>query len=121
MIAGSINTNVAERSRFFGMLRCTGASKAQIKRFVRFEALNWCKTAIPVGVILGIVITWGLCGILRVVSSEFSYIPVFGGKRYRNCMRNHCRNFNRIDCRTVAGKPCRKGFTDCCGIRQRRK
>ena len=78
MIAGSINTNVAERSRFFGMLRCTGASKAQIKRFVRLEALNWCKTAIPVGVILGIVITWGLCGILRIVSSEFSYIPVFG-------------------------------------------
>lgn len=78
MIAGSINTNVAERSRFFGMLRCTGASKAQIKSFVRLEALNWCKTAIPVGVILGIVITWGLCGILRIVSSEFSYIPVFG-------------------------------------------
>lgn len=78
MIAGSVNTNVAERSRFFGMLRCTGASKAQIKRFVRLEALNWCKTAIPVGVILGIVITWALCGILRIVSSEFSYIPVFG-------------------------------------------
>lgn len=78
MIAGSINTNVAERARFFGMLRCTGASKAQIKRFVRLEALNWCRTAIPAGVILGIAITWVLCAMLRAVSSEFTYIPVFG-------------------------------------------
>lgn len=78
MIAGSINTNVAERSRFFGMMRCTGASKAQIIRFVRLEALNWCKTAIPVGVILGVVVTWGLCAVLHVISSEFSYIPIFG-------------------------------------------
>ena len=78
MIAGSINTNVSERSRFFGMLRCTGASKAQIIRFVRLEALNWCKTAIPVGVMLGVVITWILCAVLRIVSSEFSYIPIFG-------------------------------------------
>ena len=30
MIAGSINASVAERTQFFGMLRCVGASKKQI-------------------------------------------------------------------------------------------
>lgn len=40
------------------MMRCLGMSRQQIIRFVRLEALNWCKTAIPVGVALGIVVTW---------------------------------------------------------------
>ncbi|MBS6397331.1 MAG: ABC transporter permease [Clostridiales bacterium] len=78
MIAGSINSNVAERSRFFGMLRCTGASKSQIRRYVRLEALNWCRSAIPAGILSGVMITWVLCALLRVVSSEFEYLPVFG-------------------------------------------
>ena len=78
MIAGSINTNIAERSKFFGMLRCIGASRKQIIRFVILEALNWCKTAIPIGIILGIIITWILCAILRFgIVGEFSCIPVF--------------------------------------------
>lgn len=79
MISGSLNSNIAERSQFFGMLRCLGASRSQIIRFVRLEALNWCKTAIPAGIILGILITWGVCAILRyIVSGEFSEMPVFG-------------------------------------------
>lgn len=78
MIASSINSNVTQRTKFFGMMRCIGMSRQQIIRFVRLEALNWCKTAIPIGVILGIVITWGLCGILRFfVGGEFSAIPLF--------------------------------------------
>ena len=79
MIAGSINSNVAERSQFFGMLRCIGASRQQIIRFVRLEALNWCKTAVPAGVALGILITWGLCAVLRFgIGGEFEDIPLFG-------------------------------------------
>ncbi len=79
MIAGSINSNVAQRTSFFGMMRCIGMSKAQIIRFVRLEALNWCKTAIPIGVALGMAATWGLCAVLRlVVGEEFSDIPLFG-------------------------------------------
>ena len=79
MISSSINSNVAQRTRFFGMMRCIGMSKQQIIRFVRLEALNWCKTAIPLGVILGIVITWGLCVALRfLVGEEFSNMPLFG-------------------------------------------
>lgn len=78
MIASSMNTNVSERSQFFGMMRCIGASKSQIIRFVRLEALNWCKIAIPIGVIIGIVLTWLICILLKfAVSSEFYYIPIF--------------------------------------------
>lgn len=49
MISSSINSNVAQRTKFFGMMRCIGMSKEQIIRFVRLEALNWCKTAVPIG------------------------------------------------------------------------
>ncbi|BAK98012.1 hypothetical protein OBV_08140 [Oscillibacter valericigenes Sjm18-20] len=79
MISSSINSNVAQRTKFFGMMRCIGMSGQQITRFVRLEALNWCKTAIPIGVVLGIVITWMLCAVLRLlVGEEFSNIPLFG-------------------------------------------
>lgn len=79
MISSSMNSMVAQRIKFFGMLRCLGMSKQQIIRYVRLEALNWCKTAIPTGVCLGIVTTWGLCGVLKyLVGEEFTTIPVFG-------------------------------------------
>lgn len=79
MISSSINSIVAQKTKFFGMMRCIGMSKQQIIRFVRLESLNWCKTAIPIGVMLGIIITWGLCALLRfVVVEEFSDMPVFG-------------------------------------------
>lgn len=79
MISSSINSNVAQRTKFFGMMRCIGMSRQQIIRFVRLEALNWCKTAVPIGVILGIVVTWGLCAGLRfLVGGEFSDIALWG-------------------------------------------
>lgn len=79
MISGSINSSVAQRVKFFGMMRCIGMSQEQVRRFVRLEALNWCQTAIPVGTALGIVSTWGLCAALRfIVGEEFSAIPLFG-------------------------------------------
>ena len=79
MIAGSLNSNVAERTQFFGMLRCIGAGKGQIIRLVRLESLQWCKIAVPVGCAMGVIATWGLCAILRFyVSSEFNPLPLFG-------------------------------------------
>lgn len=73
MISSCMNSNVAQRTKFFGMLRCIGASKKQIIRFVRLEALNWCKTAIPIGCGIGIGVTWILCKILRyLVGGEFA-------------------------------------------------
>lgn len=79
MISGSINSTVAQRTKFFGMMRCIGMSRKQLARFVKLEALNWCKTAIPVGILLGTVSTWILCAVLRfIVKEEFTAIPLFG-------------------------------------------
>jgi putative ABC transport system permease protein len=79
MISSSMNSTIAQRIQFFGMMRCIGMSKQQIVRFVRLEALNWCKTAVPVGLALGVVTTWVLCAVLRfLVGEEFSNIPLFG-------------------------------------------
>lgn len=79
MISGSMNSNIAQRSQFFGMLRCIGASRKQVIRFVRMEALNWCKTAIPIGIVLGTVSSWGLCAVLHyLVGGEVSDIAIFG-------------------------------------------
>lgn len=78
MIAGSMNSNIAERTQFFGMLRCIGTSKRQIKHIVRFEALNWCKRAIPIGVIIATLASWGICAVLRFgIGGEWSDMPVF--------------------------------------------
>ena len=79
MISSSMNSTVVQRTQFFGMMRCIGMSKQQIVRFVRLEALNWCKIAVPIGLVMGIATTWGLCAALRfLVGEEFSYIPLFG-------------------------------------------
>ena len=78
MISSCINSNVAQRTQFFGMMRCIGASKQQIIRFVQLEALNWCKTAIPIGCALGTVVCWILCAILRfLVKGEWVDMPLF--------------------------------------------
>lgn len=79
MIAGSINSTIAQRTKFFGMMRCIGMSRKQLARYVRLEALNWCKRAIPTGIVLGTVSTWILCAFLRfIVKEEFTTIPLFG-------------------------------------------
>ena len=79
MITASMNSNIARRTEFFGMLRCLGATGRQVTRFVRREALGWCRTAIPAGVGAGILVVWVLCGILRFLSPGlFDGLPVFG-------------------------------------------
>lgn len=79
MIAGTLNSNIAARTAFFGLLRCLGATKKQVRRFVRREALQWCATAIPAGLALSCGITWGLCWLLRFLSpSYFGDMPVLG-------------------------------------------
>lgn len=79
MITASMNSHIARRTEFFGMLRCLGATGGQVTRFVRREALGWCRTAIPAGVAAGILVVWVLCGILRFLSPGlFEGLPVFG-------------------------------------------
>ncbi len=77
MISGSMNSNIAQRTRFFGMMRCIGASQRQIIRFVRLEALNWCKMAVPAGLILGILASSGISTYMRYgIGGEFAAMPV---------------------------------------------
>ena len=77
MISGSMNSNVAQRTQFFGMMRCIGMSRSQVIRFVRLEALNWCKTAVPLGLLLGTAVSQVVCFALRYgIGGEFSTMPV---------------------------------------------
>lgn len=78
MITSSLNSNIAQRTEFFGMMRCIGATPKQIMKFVRKEALGWCKSAIPLGITTGIVLIWLLCAVLRCLSPEyFMGMPAF--------------------------------------------
>lgn len=79
MISGSLNSNISQRTKFFGMMRCVGASRRQIIWFVRLEALNWCRTAVPAGVILGTLVSWAICAYMRYgIGGEFASLRVFG-------------------------------------------
>ncbi|WP_312426873.1 ABC transporter permease [Lacrimispora sp.] len=79
MIASSLNSNVAQRTEFFGMMRCIGATPKQVMQFVRKEAFGWCKFAIPLGISTGAVVIRILCALLRFLSPEyFAGMPAFG-------------------------------------------
>ena len=73
MISSSFNMSILERTQFFGMLRCLGATKKQIKRYIRVEGLQYCAKAIPFGVVLGCILTWGAIFILDRLDSQ--YLP----------------------------------------------
>lgn len=78
MIAASFNTNVLERVQFYGLLRCLGASKKQVKHFVILQGLRQSMRAVPFGLIIGQILTWGACLLLKSISGErFSEIPLF--------------------------------------------
>ena len=78
MIASSLNSNIAGRTQFFGMLRCVGATPKQIMRLVHREALSLCTFAIPISIIAGMVIIWILCAVLRALSPMyFADMPTF--------------------------------------------
>lgn len=79
MIASSLSSNVAQRTKFFGLVRCIGATPKQVMRLVRREALGWCRLAIPIGIMSGVVIIWGLCAVLRCLAPEyFGAMPALG-------------------------------------------
>lgn len=59
-------------------MRCIGATHKQVMRLVRKEALSWCRFAIPIGVLSGVVVIWILCFVLRFLSPEyFGAMPAF--------------------------------------------
>ncbi len=78
MIASSLNSNIAGRTAFFGMLRCIGATPKQIIRLVHREALALCSFAIPAALTASIAVIWILCALLRFLSPKyFDTMPAF--------------------------------------------
>ncbi|WMJ89669.1 ABC transporter permease [Anaerocolumna sp. MB42-C2] len=78
MIASSINMSVRERVQFFGLLRCLGASTSQVKKYVLLESIRLCLFGIPIGLIVGTVITIASSAFLRYINSAyFSDMPIF--------------------------------------------
>ena len=73
MIASSFNMSVLERTQFFGLLRCLGATKRQIKKYIRREGLQYCLKAIPIGLLAGTAILWGVIYVLDSLNSQ--YLP----------------------------------------------
>ncbi len=77
MISGSLNAGVAQRTEYYGMLRCIGAGKNQIKRLVRREALRWLLLAIPAGIAVSTLICWVICAVLAYgIGGEWAGMPV---------------------------------------------
>lgn len=58
MIAASFNMSILERTQFFGLLRCLGATKKQMKRYIRLEGLTFCLKGIPIGLLTGCLVLW---------------------------------------------------------------
>lgn len=73
MIASSFNMSVLERTQFFGLLRCLGATKRQIKKYIRREGLQYCLKAIPIGLLAGTGILWVAIYVLDSLNSQ--YLP----------------------------------------------
>lgn len=79
MIASSFNMSILERIQFFGMLRCLGASKRQVKNFVLLEGINFSLKGIPIGLLIGTIIVWVSSAFLKYVNpTYFSDMPLFG-------------------------------------------
>ncbi len=79
MISGSLNGNVLQRTEFFGMLRCLGATRRQILRYVRLEALCWCRTAVPAGLLAAAAAVCLVAALMKTAGPErLSCMPVWG-------------------------------------------
>lgn len=79
MIASSFNMSFLERIQFFGLLRCLGTSKRQVKNIVMLEGLSFSIKGIPIGLLTGTVIVWTASAFLKYVNSAFfSDMPLFG-------------------------------------------
>lgn len=73
MIASSFNMSILERTQFFGLLRCLGATKKQVKRYVRLEGLRYSLIGIPIGLLTGCCVVWLAVLCLNALDSQ--YLP----------------------------------------------
>ena len=77
MIYNTFNISVMDRVRQFGLLRCIGASRNQIVRLVKKEGRIIALKAIPIGILIGIFLTFICSAILKYYNSSFfSDIPL---------------------------------------------
>jgi len=78
MMYNTFNISVMERVRQFGLLRCIGASRGQIKKLVRRESLYITLKAIPLGVLGGMLVTFICSALLKFYNSSlFGEMPLF--------------------------------------------
>lgn len=78
MIYNTFNISVMERVRQFGLLRCVGASKSQIRRLVKKEGMTITVRAIPIGVLAGMLMTFACSAVLKFYNNTiFGEIPLF--------------------------------------------
>ena len=78
MISSSFNISILERTQFFGLLRCLGASKKQVRRYVRRESLGFSLRGIPMGLLAGTVIIWISCAVVGHFNPTFyGNLPLF--------------------------------------------
>ena len=81
IIRNSFSISITERVRQFGMLSSVGARPRQIRRMVYQEALLIGLAALPFGLLLGALLTWGvvlivnnlLVDIMTVIGSEMLF------------------------------------------------
>ena len=79
MISGSLNANVLQRTEFFGMLRCLGATRGQLLRYVYLEALCWCRTAVPAGLLAASAAVCLVAALMKTADPErLAFMPVWG-------------------------------------------
>ncbi len=77
MIYNTFNISVMQRIHQFGLLRCIGTSKKQIKKIVRREGMYIVLRAIPLGVAAGLLLSFVCSAILRVYNeSLFEHFTV---------------------------------------------
>ena len=81
LIYNAFAISVADRTKQFGLLSSIGATKKQLRKMVRFEAISLGAIGIPLGIILGIVGMWVT---FLAIGSRFS---AFVGDRYPEPMR----------------------------------
>lgn len=67
VISNAFYVSASERSKQFAILKSVGATKAQIRKSILFEALFLSSIAIPIGILLGIMVEWIAIGIINNV------------------------------------------------------
>jgi putative ABC transport system permease protein len=79
LIRNTFSVVLAARTRELALLRCVGASRAQLRRSVLLEASILGAVASVAGLVAGVGLAWGLGGLLR--STDEAIADVTGGVR----------------------------------------